>query len=169
MRDYFTGFMILLEDQYKLNDVVTIGNVTGKVEKVSMRTTVLRDLEGHVHFIPNGEIKRVTNNTYEWAHAVFEIGIAYKENVDRTMDDIIELANALREDPVFGEYITDQPEMLGVDRFAESGVIIKFVLKTKPDKMWPVKREMLRRIKNRFDELNIEIPVPLQDIFKQKT
>ncbi|MCK4588071.1 MAG: mechanosensitive ion channel, partial [Gammaproteobacteria bacterium] len=168
MRDYLTGFMILLEDQYKLNDVVTIGNVTGKVEKVSMRTTVLRDQEGHVHFIPNGEIKGVTNNTYEWSQAVFEIGIAHKESVDHTMEIIVELANELREDPIYGGYITDKPDMLGVDRFAETGVVIKFRLKTKPNKMWPVKREMLRRIKNRFDELGIEIPAPLQDIFKQK-
>ena len=168
MRDYLTGFMILVEDQYKLNDVVTIGDVTGKVEKVSMRTTVLRDQEGHVHFIPNGEIKGVTNNTYEWAHAVFEIGIAQKENVDRTMEVLVELASEFCKDPVFGDYITGKPDMLGVDRFSESGIVIKFRLKTKPDKMWPVKREMLRRIKNRFDELGIEIPMPLQDIFKQK-
>ncbi|MFV2056491.1 MAG: mechanosensitive ion channel domain-containing protein [Thiohalomonadales bacterium] len=159
MRDYFNGFMILLEDQYELNDVVTINNITGTVERVSMRTTMLRDLYGRAHFIPNGVITHVTNTTYEWARAVFEIPVAYKENVDRVMAVILELANELRKDEKFSSSILGEPIMLGVNSFDESGVSIKFMLQTESEKMWPIRREMLRRIKNKFDELGIEIPV----------
>ena len=160
MRDYFTGFMIMLEDQYELGDVIRIGNLTGTVETVNMRTTVLRDLEGRVHFIPNGEIKQVSNLTHGWSRAVFEINVAYRENVDHVMQVLIDCANELREDPEFAHYITAEPDMLGVNAFGESGIEIKFMLKTLPDKMWPVRRELLRRIKNRFDEEGIELTVP---------
>ncbi|VAX05616.1 hypothetical protein MNBD_GAMMA25-1061 [hydrothermal vent metagenome] len=164
MRDYFNGFMILLEDQYELNDIVTINNITGTVERVSMRTTMLRDLNGRAHFIPNGVITHVTNTTYEWARAVFNIPVAYKENVDHVMEVIINLANELREDEKFSSSILEAPIMLGVNSFDESSVSIKFMLQTESDQMWPVRREMLRRIKNKFDQLGIEIPVPQRAI-----
>jgi small-conductance mechanosensitive channel len=160
MRDYFSGFVILLEDQYELGDIVTIGNMTGTVEKVNMRTTVLRDLEGRVHFIPNGEITQVTNNTFEWARAVFDIDLAFDEDVDKVMGILLEVAGELAKDPEFSERIVDEPVMLGVNGFGESTVTIKFMMKTKPDQKFSVKREMLRRIKNKFDQLGIRIPVP---------
>ncbi len=160
MRDYFTGFMILLEDQYELGDLVSIGDVTGTVEMVNMRTTMLRDLEGRVHFIPNGEVKSVTNRSYVWGRAVVEVPVGYKENVDRVMAVLLEVAAELRDDPDFGPWVTNEPVMLGVDRFTEFGVIIKFIIETLPDKMFPVRREMLRRVKNEFDKVGIEISVP---------
>ncbi len=168
MRDYFTGFMILLEDQYELGDLVTIENITGSVEKVNMRTTVLRDLEGRVHFIPNGEIKSVTNRSYVWGRAVIEVPIGYKENVDNVMEVLLEVAKELRADPEFGPWITDEPVMLGVDKFTEYGVVIKFMLKTEPGKMFPIRRQMLRRVKNKFDEVGIEISVPYRMILQRK-
>jgi moderate conductance mechanosensitive channel len=160
MRDYFSGFMILLEDQYELGDIVTIGNMTGTVEKVNMRTTVLRDLEGRVHFIPNGKITQVTNKTFEWARAVFDIDVAFEEDVDKVMGILLELAGEIGKDPRYSNHIIDEPVMQGVDGFGESAVTIKFMIKTKPNKMLMVKREMLRRIKNRFDQVGIKIPVP---------
>jgi small conductance mechanosensitive channel len=167
MRDYFTGFMILIEDQYELGDLVTIGDATGVVEKVNMRTTVLRDLEGRVHFLPNGQIRQVTNRTYEWARAVFDIKVAYKEGVDRVMALLVELANEMRVDPDYKNDIIEEPLMLGVDGFGDAAVTIKFMLKTKPDKMFPIRRELLRRIKNRFDEEGIQIPIPHRIVFQQ--
>jgi len=168
MRDYFTGFMILLEDQYELGDLVTIGAVTGRVEKVNMRTTMLRDLEGRVHFIPNGEVKSVTNRSYVWGRAVIEVPIGYKESVDRVMDVLLEVAEELRADPEFGPFVTDDPVMLGVDKFTEYGVVIKFMLKTLPDKPFPVRRQMLRRVKNKFDAEGIEISVPYRMLLQRK-
>jgi small conductance mechanosensitive channel len=159
-RDYFTGFLVLLENQFELGDVVTIAGITGTVESVNMRVTVLRDLEGRVHFIPNGEIKSVTNRTYHWGRAVLEIPVGYHENVDHVIATLSEIARELRADPAYSDKITEDPVMMGVDAFTEYGVIIKFMVKTLPEEMFNVKRELLRRVKNRFDEIGIEISVP---------
>lgn len=164
IKDYFCGFMVLLEDQYGINDVVKIGDISGLVEHISLRTTVLRDLEGVVHFIPHGTINTVSNQTHGWSRALFDVGIDYKEDIDRVMEVLLEIGRELRRDPVFASLILDDPEMLGVDNLADSSVIIKFFLKTRPLQQWTVKREMLRRIKKRFDELAIEIPYPHQTV-----
>jgi small-conductance mechanosensitive channel len=160
MRDYFNGFIILVEDQYELNDLVTINNTTGRVERVSLRTTALRDLQGKLHFIPNGEIKAVTNRSYEWAQIVFSVRVAYKESVDQVMEEMLNVVREMCAEPEYKDSIIDEPNMLGVDEFADFGVIIKMVLRTVPNDLFRIKREALRRIKNRFDELGIEIPVP---------
>ncbi|WP_435009805.1 mechanosensitive ion channel domain-containing protein [Tundrisphaera lichenicola] len=165
IRDYFYGFVILLENQYKLNDVVQIGDLSGQVEKITLRMTVLRDLEGRAHFLPNGAITAVTNMTHGWSRALFDIGVAYKENVDRVMAVLMTLSNELRADPVYAPMILEDATMLGVDQFGDSAVVIKFFIKTRPLQQWNVKRELLRRIKNRFDELEIEIPFPHRTVY----
>jgi small conductance mechanosensitive channel len=132
-----------------------------------MRTTMLRDLEGRVHFIPNGEIKAVTNRTYIWGRAVIEVPVAYTENVDRVMGILLGVAEDFRSDPEFADSVTDDPIMLGVDRFTDYGVVIKFMMKTEPEQMFAVRRQMLRRIKNKFDEVGIEISVPHRVIHQQ--
>ena len=159
IKDYFYGFMILLEDQYSVNDVVKIGGITGFVERITLRVTVLRDFDA-VHFVPHGQITTVSNLTYRWSRAVFDINVSYSADVDRVMGLLVELGNQMRQDAHFGSLILDDPEMLGVDAFDDSAVTIKFLLKTKPLKQWEVKRELLRRIKKRFDEEGIEIPFP---------
>jgi small conductance mechanosensitive channel len=160
IKDYFSGFMVLLEDQYGINDVVKIGAISGMVEHISLRTTVLRDLEGVVHFVPHGTITTVSNLTHGWSRALFDIAIAYSEDIDRVMQVLLDLGRELRQEPMFGPLILDDPEMLGVDELADSSVILKFFIKTRPLQQWTVKREMLRRIKNRFDELGIDMPYP---------
>lgn len=165
IKDYFAGFMILLENQYGINDVIQIGAVSGQVERITLRITVLRDLHGTVHFIPNGQINMVSNMTHEWSRAVFDVGVAYKENVDEVMRVLVDLGKELRRDPAYRDAILDDPEMLGVDSMADSAVVIRFVLKTRPAKRWQIRREMLRRIKNKFDELGIEIPFPHRTVF----
>ncbi|MEM7434564.1 MAG: mechanosensitive ion channel domain-containing protein [Myxococcota bacterium] len=160
MRDYFSGFLILLEDQYQLGDLITINGITGTVESVNMRVTVLRDLEGRVHFVPNGEIKAVTNRTYAWGRPVFEIPVGYDEDVDRVMEVLLELANDFMADPDWKPFVSGEPDMLGVDKFTDRGIIIKFMIRTQPDKLFPVRREMLRRISKRFNALGIKITVP---------
>jgi small conductance mechanosensitive channel len=122
--------------------------------------TVLRDEEGTRHFIPHGQVSTVSNLTHGWSRAVFQIGIGYGEDVDRVMDVLMDLAREMRDDEEFGPQILGEPEMQGVDAFGDSAVTIKFLVKTRPLKQWSVKRELLRRIKKRFDELEIEIPFP---------
>lgn len=162
IKDYFTGFMLLVEQQYLVNDVVRIGEITGQVERISLRMTVLRDIEGQAHFIPHGQITTVSNLTHSWSRAVFAIGVSYRENVDRVIEELVCLANEIRQDPQYSRLILEDVNMLGVDKLSDSAVIIKFFLKTKAQQQWTVKRELLRRIKNRFDELGIEIPYPQQ-------
>ncbi|MFO0974658.1 MAG: mechanosensitive ion channel [Phycisphaerae bacterium] len=164
IRDYFYGFMILLENQYAINDVVKIGSTSGMVEKITLRITVLRDLEGVVHFIPNGQIAQVSNLTHGWSRALFDIGVSYEEDVDRVMAVLTDLGRELRRDPEYRRLILDDPEMLGVEKFENSCVVIRFIMKTRPMHQWKVRREMLRRIKNRFDKEGIEIPYPQRTV-----
>lgn len=165
IRDLINGLFILIEGQYRINDVVKIGEYGGLVESIDLRITTLRDLEGRVIIIPNGEIKTVVNYTKEFAQALLNIGVAYKENVDRVMDVIKDVGNEMRGDEYFGKLILDELEMLGVDDFADSAVIIKFRMKTLPIKQWEVMREFRRRLKNKFDELGIEIPFPHRTLY----
>jgi len=164
IRDYFTGFMILLENQYAINDVIRVAGIAGQVERITLRITVLRDLEGVVHFIPNGQIVAVSNMTHAWSRALFDIGIAYKEDVDQVMRILVDLGKDLRRDPQYRGMILEDPEMLGVDSFGDSSVVIKFFIKTRAMRQWQVRREMLRRIKKKFDEVGIEIPFPQRTI-----
>lgn len=168
IKDYFTGFMVLFEQQYLINDVVKIGEITGQVERITLRMTVLRDMDGRVHFIPHGQITTVTNLTHGWARAVFEVSVAYKERVDDVIEVLKKLASEMRQDETYRYLILEDPVMLGVDSLSNSAVIIKFYLQTRPLQKWTVKREMLRRIKNEFDRLGIEIPFPHVTVYQGK-
>jgi moderate conductance mechanosensitive channel len=165
IRDLINGLFVLIEGQYRINDVVKIGEYGGLVEDINLRITTLRDLEGRVIIIPNGEVKSVINFTREYAQALLDIGVAYKENVDHVMEVIQEIGRGLRQDDYYGKIILGDVEMLGVDDFADSQVTIKFRMKTLPIKQWEVMREFRRRIKNKFDELGIEIPFPHQTVY----
>ncbi|HNU36347.1 MAG TPA: mechanosensitive ion channel family protein [Methanomassiliicoccales archaeon] len=160
VKDIISGFFILLEDQIRVGDVVNIGDKGGLVEKVSLRTTVLRDLAGNVHYVPNGHINVVTNMTKDYSRYVFDIGIAYREDVDEVIKVIKGIDEELRSDPEFKDDILEPIEILGLDQFADSAVVIKARTTTLPIKQWKVGREFNRRLKKRFDELNIEIPFP---------
>ncbi|MDH3442280.1 MAG: mechanosensitive ion channel family protein, partial [Deltaproteobacteria bacterium] len=164
-RDYFSGFVMLLENQYGVNDIVKIGGVAGLVERITLRMTVLRDLEGVVHFIPHHEMTTVSNLTHGWSRALFDIGVAYNEDTDHVMKVLVDLGKELRRDPYYGGLMLDDPEMLGVDSFGDSAVVIKYFIKTRPQKQFTVKRELLRRIKRKFDELGIEIPFPHRTVY----
>jgi len=118
-----------------------------------------------VHFVPNGQITTVSNLTHGWSRVVLDIGVAYKEDVDRVMQVITDVGKELRYDPNFRHLILEDLEMLGVDAFTDSAVIVKAIVKTRPLQQWTVKRAMMRRLKNRFDELGIEIPFPHRTIF----
>ncbi len=160
VRDLITGFFILFENQLRVGDVVEIAGKGGLVEAINLRTTVLRDLEGNVHVIPNGAIETVTNRTMEWSRIVLDVGVAYKENVDRVMEVLAEIGKGMEEDPQFGPMILEPLSILGVNDFGASSVDIRVMFKTKPLMQWAVGRQFRRRIKNRFDELGIEIPFP---------
>ncbi len=165
IRDYFSGFMILMENQYTVNDVIRVGGVGGQVERITLRITVLRDFDGTVHFVPHGQIDKVSNLTHGWSRALFDIGVAYKEDADRVMKVLMDLGKEMRRDPAYRDFILDDPEMAGLDNFGDSAIVIRFVIKTRPLKQWIVRREMNRRIKKKFDELGIEIPFPHRTVY----
>lgn len=165
VRDVISGFFILLEDQVRVGDVVLIAGVGGLVEEVRLRTIRMRDLSGNVHVIPNGTVDKVQNFTYLYSYALFDVGVAYREDVDEVMAVLKEIAAELQADPDFGPDILEPLEMLGVDAFADSAVIIKCRIKTQPIKQWRIKREMNRRIKKTFDARGIEIPFPHRTLY----
>jgi moderate conductance mechanosensitive channel len=160
VKDVISGTFMLMEGQFGVGDVVRVSDVSGLVEKITLRTTVLRDVEGAVHIVPNGEITRVTNLTKAWSRAVLHIGVAYKEDVDRVMDVLRDLLREFHADPEWGPLLLEEPVVPGVENFADSAVVIRVMAKTLPLKQWDVARELRRRIKNRFDAEGIEIPFP---------
>ena len=165
VQDFITGFFLLLEDQIRVGDVVSIGGKGGLVEKVNLRMVILRDLSGTVHFIRNGKIDVVSNMTKEFSNYVFDIGVAYRENVDDVIKVLKEIDEEIRQDPEFKNDILSPLEVMGLDSFGDSAVIIKARTKTKPIQQWRIGREFNRRIKIKFDELGIEIPFPHQTIY----
>lgn len=160
VKDVISGFFILLDDQIRVGDVVQIAGKGGLVENINLRMTILRDLAGNVHYVRNGEIDVVTNMTKEYSRYVFDIGVAYREDVDEVINVIKQVDESLRNDPQFKDDILEPVEILGLDQFADSAIIIKARTKTKPIKQWAVGREFNRRLKKTFDEKNIEIPFP---------
>jgi len=160
VQDVISGFFILLEDQIRVGDVVNVAGKGGLVEKVNLRMVILRDLAGNVHYVRNGQIDVVTNMTKEYSQYVFDIGVAYREDVDEVMHVISEVGRQLRADEAYADDILDDVEVLGVDQFADSAVIIKARIKTRPIKQWRVGREFNRRLKIAFDKRDIEIPFP---------
>ncbi|UCF79049.1 MAG: mechanosensitive ion channel family protein [Candidatus Eiseniibacteriota bacterium] len=160
VKDVINGFFILLNDQIRVGDVVQIGGKGGLVEKVNLRMTILRDLSGNVHFVPNGQIDVVTNMSKDYSYSLFDIGVAYREDVDEVVSVVRQVDEALRADADFADDILEPIEILGLDKFADSAVIIRARTKTRPAKQWRVAREFNRRLKRRFDEKKIEIPFP---------
>ncbi len=165
VQDIISGFFILLEDQIRVGDVVQIAGKGGLVEKITLRAVILRDLSGNVHYVRNGMIDVVTNMTKEFSMYVFNIGVAYRENTDEVVKVIKLVDEDLRSDPDFSPNILDPIEILGVDQFADSAVIIKARYKTVSLKQWMVAREFNRRLKMAFDERDIEIPFPHMTIY----
>ena len=167
IRDYLAGFFILLEDQIREGDVVEVAGKGGLVEEVTLRYVRLRDMDGHVHYVPNGEIKLVTNRTRGYATPVIDIGVAYREKVDDVLEVMRETAAALRADPQWQDRIVEDLEVIGVDQWAESAVILRARFKVVPPiQQWNVKREYLKRLKKAFDERGIEIPFPQLTVHK---
>lgn len=160
VKDVISGFFILLEDQIRVGDVIQVAGKGGLVERISLKTVMLRDLAGNVHYVPNGQIDVVTNMTKEYSRFVFDIGVAYREDVDEVIEVIKSVDEALRKDPEFKDDILEPIEVLGLDQFAGSAVIIKARTTTKPIKQWRIGREFNRRLKKAFNERNIEIPFP---------
>lgn len=160
VKDYFTGFFLLVEDQIRQGDVVQLGEHAGLVEQVTLRYVQLRDYDGHVHFVPNSTITSVVNMGRGHAQSVVDVGISYNSDVDAAMSVMREVGISMRLDPVQGPRILGDLEIAGIERWADSAVVIRARFKVAPLEQWNVRREMLRRLKQAFDRAGIEIPFP---------
>jgi moderate conductance mechanosensitive channel len=160
VKDFVSGFFLILENQIRVGDVAIINGTGGLVETITFRTIVLRDQAAVVHVFPNGSINTLSNMTKDWSAYVIDIGVAYKEDTDRVIEVMRRVAGELQADPQFGSAMLEPIEIIGVDGFSDSAVIIKARLKTLPIKQWMVGREYRRRLKKAFDAEKIEFPLP---------
>jgi len=166
VKDFLAGLFMLIEDQYGLGDIIDVGDAEGTVERMSMRSTTLRDVNGTVWHIPNGEIHRVGNFSQLWSRALIDVEVAYDTDIRAAQELIQGVADELWEDPdATDAAILDRPEVWGVQELGASAVAIRLVVKTQPSSQWAVERELRLRIKEAFDEAGIEIPFPQQTVW----
>ena len=160
VKDYFTGFFLLLENQIRQGDVVEAGGKSGVVEEITLRFVRMRDYDGNVHYVPNGTITTVTNKTRGFAYSVVDVGVAYREDVDQVLEIMRQTGVELRGDPAYAPKILEDVEIVGVQAWADSAVMLRCRFKVAPIEQWGVRREYLRRLKHAFDQAGIEIPFP---------
>ena len=160
VKDYISGFFLLLEDQVRVGDVVQINQTSGLVEDIRLRVLMLRDLSGNLHIIPHGNINEVTNMTHTYSYCLFDFSVDYNQDVEKVMAAIRDTAEQLRKDPAFKDDILEPVEIFGLERLDPSGIVIRGRIKTRPVRQWRVARELNLRIKNCFEKLGIRIPFP---------
>ncbi len=168
IKDIISGFFFILENQYRVGDVVNFDGTGGLVEDISLRMTTLRDLDGTVYHIPHGEIKKVANLSKDFARINLNIGIAYAANLDHVIKIVNKVGDELSKDPQWKEFIIKPPQFLRVDDFADSSIVIKILGETQPLKQWEVTGELRKRIKIAFDNEGIEIPFPQRVVHQIK-
>jgi len=169
IKDVINGFFILLEDQYAVGDVITVGDVGGLVEKINLRITQVRDAEGRLFTVPNSEIRIVANLSSNWSRADLNIPVTYQADVDKALDLVRQVAHEMIMTQLWRERILDEPDILGVDNFGDRGFIIRVWIKTQPLKQWEVAREFRRRLKVAFDEAGILLSLPQQALWFNNT
>ncbi|MTV25642.1 mechanosensitive ion channel family protein [Nitriliruptoraceae bacterium ZYF776] len=165
VKDLLSGIFMLAEDQFGVGDIVDAGEAAGVVEGVTLRTTKIRDVEGTLWHVPNGEIRRIGNSSQQWARSLLDIGISYGTDVDVAIDLIGRVANAMAEEDEYRELFLDEPEVWGVQALGPDSVDIRLVIKTVPAKQWAISRELRRRIKTAFDSADVEIPFPQRTVW----
>lgn len=168
IRDVIAGLFIILENQYRVGDVVCFGETCGLVEDVTLRMTILRSIDGGVHHVPNGEIKEATNLSKEFSRVNLDIGISYDSDLEKVIKVVNKVGKKLAEDPKWKKDITKPPEFFRVNDFGESAIVIKILGETRPLRQWDVTGELRKRIKIAFDKEGIEIPFPQRVIHQKK-
>ena len=165
VKDVINGIFILLENQFGIGDVVKIGNVSGLVQEVNLRRTILRDLDGVVHYIPNGEITIASNYTKEYSRVNMNISVSYESDLDRVIKVINDVCSKLSKEKNWQDKIIKTPQVLRVDKFGDSGIEIKIMGDTTPFAQWEIMGELRKRLKKEFDEKSIEIPYPHMKVY----
>lgn len=165
IKDYFTGFFLLVENQIRVGDVVEIAGKSGLVEEVSLRKVMLRDYDGSVHYVSNGLITTVTNRSTAFSFALIDVQVAYRCNIDRAVEVLREVAAGLRADPAFAPRIIDDIDVAGVEALGDSGIVLRSRIRVQPLAQWDVRRAFLKRVKEAFDRAGIDIPFPHRTVY----
>ena len=165
VKDFLSGIFMLLEDQYGVGDIVDLGEASGTVESVTLRSTKLRDVNGTVWHVPNGEVRRVGNKSQQWARALIDVSVAYDSDVAHAEQVIKQTADELFHDPKWAPMMLEEPEVWGIERLGADGIDIRLVLKTQPSEQFVVMRELRRRLKDTLDAEGIEIPFPQRTLW----
>lgn len=168
VRDIITGFFLIMENQFRVGDVVEVAGVSGTVEAITLRVTRLRDMDGIIHHVPNGEMKVVSNKSKDFARVNLVIGISYHDNIDSVIEVVNQVGRELAEDEKWKTKILKAPEFLRVDNLNSSSVDLRIVGETRPLEQWAVTGELRKRLKEAFDTRGIEIPFPQQVIISKK-
>jgi small conductance mechanosensitive channel len=164
IKDVIGGLFILVENQYAVGDMIKVGGISGAVERITLRSTYVRDLEGRLHVVPNGEVRIVANLTREWSRALVDVGVAYEEDLERALQVLEAFAAEFAQDPEFAPHLMEPPRVLGPVSLGDSAVTVRVMVKTQPGKQWEVSRALQRRVLAVCDREGIELPYPRQEV-----
>jgi small conductance mechanosensitive channel len=164
-RDYVYGFFIISEDWFRIGEWATVAGISGTVEYIGLRRTILRDLDGTMHVIPNGKIELASNEGRDWARINLNIAVAYKENLDHVIEVINDVCQKFKKDNVWGRDLISTPEVVRVDNLGDSGIEMKILGDVEPLRQWALTGELRKRLKDRFDQEDIEIPWPHTKVY----
>jgi small conductance mechanosensitive channel len=165
IKDLIGGFLILVENQYAVGDCIEVGNVSGQVERLTLRATYLREINGRLHVVPNGEIRVVSNLTKEWSRATVDVGVAYEEDLDRALRVLGEAAEAFAQDTTFAPQLLEPPKVLGPLDLGDWAITVRVMVKTQPGKQWEIARELKKQILRACEREGISLPYPRQEVW----
>jgi small-conductance mechanosensitive channel len=165
IKDLIGGFLILVENQYAVGDVIQVGDVSGTVERLTLRVTYVRDVDGRLHVVPNGEARIVSNLTKGWSRALVDVGVAYEEDLDRALRILEGVAETFAEDPDFGVHLLEPPQVLGPVSLGDWAITVRVMVKTQPGKQWGSARELRRRILAACEREDVTLPYPRQEVW----
>jgi small conductance mechanosensitive channel len=164
MKDFIGGLLILIENQYAVGDVIKVGDISGPVERLTLRTTHVRSVNGNLHIIPNGDVRTVANVTRDWSRAMVDIGVAYEEDLERVAAILEQVVETLVEDPDFGPQLLERPRVLAPVSLGDWAMTVRVMVKTPAGKQWGVGMELRKRILNACKRENVELPYPRQEV-----
>lgn len=168
IKDLISGILILVENQYVVGDFIQVGGVAGQVERLTLRATYLRDINGYLHTIPNGEVRVLSNMTREWSRALVDVGVAYEEDLDRVLRVFEETAEAFARDPAFESQLLEPPKVLGPLALGDWALTVRVTVKTQPGKQWGVAQELRRKMLTACEREGITLPYPRQEVWVRR-
>ena len=165
IQDLIGGLLILVENQYAVGDVIQVGDVSGEVERLTLRATCLRDTNGRLHVVPNGEVRIVSNLTKEWSRALVDVGVAYEEDLDHVLRVLEGVAEVFAQDPDFRPQLLESPQVMGPISLGDWAITVRVMVKTQPGEQWGIARELQKRILATCEREGITLPYPRQEVF----